>query len=308
MGLFSRRSAAALALSPEGPFRATETITVTVNLTEELAKVTSAKVELGYLNSFRYRWAGRGDAAFSQGNDSLLTMGQVGTNYGSEKDTEEWVHVLDEPLTVAGGVLGSGSHQVPLRLPSWSPGSSKEVVQWQVRLHVERDGKDVSIETPLTVLVAAPDPVPAPTDLPLIQGGSALANSIDFDIVTERSCYQPGDEVRGVIGVTSREVVTRKALVAGWFQQVQDSHPVEKTPGSATEAFIRPMVTFAKDVQLTAGVRSEFPFALTLPTDVDPTTEAVSSSISWFVQVKVEYAGATGAIERAQRGIIVHTA
>ena len=154
--------------------------------------------------------------------------------------------------------------------------------------------------------VTAPDP--APVDLPLIQGERANANSLEFEIETERACYKPGEEVRGRVAVTPREPVERKALVAGWFQRIQDSHPVEKTPGSPTEEYTRPMVTFAKDVQLVQGQRAEFPFALTLPTDVDPSTEAVHSSISWFVQIKVEFAGATGAIERAQRGIVVYTA
>lgn len=308
MGLFSRKAAATVELSPQGPFRATETVTATVTLAEPLDKVTSAQVELGYVNGFRYRWAGRGDAAMKYDNSSLLLTGQVGTDYGSDKDTTAWVPALAEPLVVAGGVLGAGTHQVALRLPSWSPGSSKEVVQWQVRLRVERGGKDVEVEAPLTVLVAAPDPAPASTDLRLIQGERAIANTIDFDIVTERSCYRPGDEVRGVIGVNSREIPTRRCLVAIWFQKVQESHPVEKTPGGATESFVRPIVNIAKDVQLTAGVRSEFPFAITLPADADPTTAAVNSSLDWFVQAKVEFAGATGGIERAQREFIVHTA
>jgi hypothetical protein len=308
MGLFSRKKGAGLTVAPEGPFRATETITATVTLDDAVDKVTSARVELGYVNSYRYRWAGREGAALSQGNDTVLTMGQVGTNYGSDKDTENWVHVLEQPLVVAGGVLGAGQHQLALRLPSWSPGSSKEVVQWQVRLHVERDGKDVGESAPLTVLVAAPDPAPASADLPLVQGQSALNNTVTFEVETERACYKPGDEVRGTVAVTPREPVTRKALLALWFRREQDSHPLEKTPGSATEAFTRPMVSIVKDVQLVQGQRVEFPFAATLPADVDPTTEAVHSSISWSVQVKLEFAGATGGIERAERGIVVHTA
>lgn len=306
MGLFTRKQPATLTLSPDGPFRATDEVTATVQLAEALDGVTAATVELGYLNSFRYRWAGKADAMLTHDNSSLLTIGQVGTDHGSEKYSEAWVHVLAEQLVVAGGVLAAGSHQVRLRLPSWSPGSSKEVVQWQVRLHVERGRKDVRAEAPLRVLVAAPDPVP--TDLPLVQGERALASTLAFEIETERACYRPGEEVRGVVAVTSREPVTRKALVAGWFQRLQASHPLEKNPGSTTDEYVRPMVTFAKDVQLVQGQRAEFPFALTLPADVDPTTEAVHSSIDWFVQIKVEFAGATGGIERAQRGIVVHTA
>ncbi|HET6153365.1 MAG TPA: hypothetical protein VFE15_10425 [Marmoricola sp.] len=307
MGLFNRKKAATITV-PEGPYRAADTVNATIEIDEALDKVTAAKVELGYVNVFRYRWAGRADAAFSQGNDSWATMGQVGTNHGSDKDGQEWVHVLEEPLTIAGGVLGEGVQQIGLRLPSWSPGSSKEVVQWQARLKIERGGKDVEAEAPLTVLIAAPEPQPATTDLPLIQGERAIANSLDFDIVTERSCYKPGEVVRGTVGVTSREIVMKKALVAGWFQRMQESHPVTKTPGEKIDGYTRPMTNIAKDVMLIAGQRSEFPFELTLPADVDPTTEAVHSSIDWFVQIKVEFAGATGAIERAQRGIIVYTA
>ncbi|MFL6107416.1 MAG: hypothetical protein ACJ72L_10665 [Marmoricola sp.] len=309
MGLFSKKKgAASLSLSPEVPVRATETITATVTVAEPLAEVSSAVVELGYVNRYRYRWAGREGAALSQGNDSWLTMDQVGTSYGSDKFTEDWVHVLEQPLLVAGGVLAVGTQQVALRVPSWAPGSSAETVRWQARLRVDRRGTDVEVEAPITVLVAAPEPAPATTDLPLVQGESALAHSLEFEIETERGCYRPGEEVRGFVAVTPRDPVDRKALVAGWFQRVEESHPLEKTPGGTTETFTRPMVTFEKDVQLVTGQRSEFAFALTLPSDADPTTEAVHCSVDWFLQIKVEFAGMTGGIERAQRGIIVHTA
>lgn len=307
MGLFSRKKGASITLSPDGPYRPTDTITATVTVDEALDKVTAAAVELGYVNGFRYRWAGRADAALKHDNDSLLLMGQVGTDYGSEKDTEDWVPVLAEPLHLIEGTLNAGQHQVRLRLPSWSPGSSKEVVRWQIRVKVERSGRDLETQTPLTVLIGPPDPLPASADLPLIQKTRAMASTLDFEILTEKGAYKVGEQVRGVIAVRSPETPKRTALIAGWFQQVQESHPVEKTPGGPTEAFIRPMTTFAKDIQFTAGQRVEFPFTLTLPTDLDPTTEAVHSSINWFIQIKVEFSGATGAIERAERGIVVYT-
>lgn len=301
-----RRPAATLALSPAGPHRATETVTAQVTLDEPLDGITRACVELGYVNTYRYRWAGRRDAAVGFDDTSLATMGQVGTSCGSDKDTEAWVAVLDEPLPAPGGVLAAGTHAVGLRLPSWSPGSSRSAVSWRVRLRIERQGRDSEDEAELTVLVAAPDPPPA--DLPLIQGESALSDLVAFDVTTERPCYRAGEPVRGVVTLTPRRAVTRTAELGVWFMRVQRSHPLERTPAEATEAFTRPMVTVAKDLQLVEGVTTAVPFSVTLPADADPTTEAVHCSLDWFVQVRLSFAGATGGIERARRGIVVHTA
>ena len=85
------------------------------------------------------------------------------------------------------------------------------------------------------MLVAAPDPAPA--DLPLVQGERAIANDLVFEIETERACYRPGEEVRGTVAVTPTESVRpqgpgRRLVPAA----IQESHPVEKTPGSPTEA------------------------------------------------------------------------
>ena len=55
--------------------------------------MTSARLEWGYDNFYRYHWAGRADSAAAAGNDTLWTAGQVGTNYGGERDTDDWVCV-----------------------------------------------------------------------------------------------------------------------------------------------------------------------------------------------------------------------
>ena len=68
------------------------------------------------------------------------------------------------------------------------------------------------------------------------------------------------------------------------------------------------MLTVAKGLALTEGVRIDIPFAITLPADVDPTTEAVHSSLEWSLQARVMFSGATGGVERARRGIVVYTA
>ncbi|MET3960722.1 hypothetical protein ABIE44_000656 [Marmoricola sp. OAE513] len=309
MGLFSRKARAGLDLSPAGPYRATDTVTATVTIPEALDGVTAATVELGYLNGFRYVWAGRAESAMTGASETAFVLGVTDTNPGNSKDSEEWVHVLDVPLTVAGGVLGSGTHAVPLRLPSWSPGSSEFVVRWQARLRVERSGRDVEVEVPLQVLSAAPDPVPAPEDMELVQGERSFTNSVLFDVTTDRSAYRAGETIHGTIGLTAREPITRTALVAAWFRKVQTSHPLDKQPPlQPNESFTpRPMISIARDVMLVQGQRVEFPFLLPIPADVDPTSEAVHASLDWEIQFKVEFSGMTGAIERAQKKVIFYT-
>lgn len=293
MGLLRRAPRADLRLEPPGPYRATDMVSVAVTLPEALDAVVSARVELGYVNEFRYVWTGAAG----------------GSNPGTAKDGEAWVQVLEEPLPVTAGVLAAETRLVTFRLPSWSPGSSERAVRWQVRLRVDRRGRDVAVDVPLEVLVAAPEPTPDRHDLPLVQGERASANSIAFDVTTERTCYRPGDQVRGVLGLTAREPVTRTALVAAWFQKLHLSHPLDKQPpAQPSESFTpRPMIDIAKDVQLVAEQRVELPFVLPLPAGIDPTTEAVHSSLTWNIEFKVEFSGLTGAIERAQLPIVVHT-
>jgi hypothetical protein len=87
----------------------TESIVATVTLAEPIDRVAAARVQLGYVNRCSYRWAGRRDAALRHDDSSLLTLGQVGTDAGSDRNTEDWVAVLDEELPFAGGTLAPAS-------------------------------------------------------------------------------------------------------------------------------------------------------------------------------------------------------
>jgi hypothetical protein len=299
-----RAAAATLAVAPD-TVAATGEVRVTVELAEALDKVESAVVELGYVNTYRYRWAGRHDAAAKFDDMSLVTMDQVGTDYGSDRSTSDWVTALGQPLPVAGGTLRAGTHEVRLRVPSWAPGTSRSTAQWQARLRVVRAGRDVEAEQPFTVLVAAPDP--APQELPLIQGTRAMHNSILWDITTERTCYRPGETITGTIALTPREPVTRTGELAVYFMTVYTSHPLERTPGADTEAQTRPPIRVAEDLQLREGETTTLPFSVTLPADVDPTTEAVHSSLDVYLLARIMFSGLTGGVESARRGIVVHT-
>lgn len=283
-----------------GPYRAGDTVAATVVVPRSIEGIHAARVELGYVNGFRHVWVG---AAADSGP-------------GTTKDAHAWVPVVDRPLDATGGVLVEGRHLAAFQVPAGAPGSSgtagphHRTVTWQVRLRIERRGRDVAVDVPLTVVVAAPDPAPERADLPLVQGERRTADSVLFDIAAERTCYLPGSEVRGVLGLTSRDPVARTALVAAWFQELLDSHPLEKVPPTgASEAHLpRPMIPVAKGVSLVQGRRVELPFTLPLPTGIDPTTDAVHSSLRWNVEFKVEFSGLTGEIVRARLPIVVHTA
>ncbi|MBA2793797.1 MAG: hypothetical protein H0U32_07415 [Thermoleophilaceae bacterium] len=51
--------------------------------------MTSAVVELGYVDTYRYRWAGRADAAMKADDMSMVAMDQIGTDHGSERETSD---------------------------------------------------------------------------------------------------------------------------------------------------------------------------------------------------------------------------
>lgn len=300
-----RPSAATIAVAPE-VVTATDEVRVTVSLAEAVDKVESAVVEIGYVNTYRYRWAGRHDAAAKFDDSSLVTMGQVGTDYGSDRETSDWVAALSQPLPVAGGTLREGAHEVRLRVPSWAPGTSRSTVRWEARLRVARPGRDIEAEQAFVVLVAAPDPPPAP--LPLIQGTKAMHDTIEWDITTERTCYRPGDVVTGTISMTPREPVTRTGELAVYFMTVFTSHPLERTPGGETETQTRPPVKVAEELRLREGETTTLPFSVTLPDEVDPTTEAVHCSLDVSLLARIMFSGLTGGVESARRGIVVHTA
>lgn len=257
-----RASAATLAVAP-GTVDATDEVRVTVSLAEAIDKVDSAVVEIGYVNTYRYRWAGRHDAAAKFDDTSLVTMGQVGTDHGSDRGTSDWVPALSQPLPVVGQTVRAGEHEVRMRVPSWAPGTSRSTVRWEARLRVVRSGRDVEAEQAFTVLLAAPDPPPA--ELPLIQGTKAMHNTIEWDIATERTCYRPGDVVAGTISLTPREPVTRTGELAVYFMTVFTSHPLEHTPAGDTETQTRPPIKVAEDLQLREGETTTLPFSVTLP-------------------------------------------
>ena len=100
MGLFKRSSGAQVAVTPE-VVSPRQTVQATVTTDKPIDKVSAATLEWGYTNFYRYRWAGRADSVAAEMNDSWWMMGEVGTDAGSEKDTEDWVGVTKVELPVS---------------------------------------------------------------------------------------------------------------------------------------------------------------------------------------------------------------
>jgi hypothetical protein len=83
-----------------------------------------------------------------------------------------------------------------------------------------------------------------------------------------------------------------EADVGVLLQRVRASHPLERTPG-------QPQILDGRTVQLDKGltlppdVATTVEFSIEIPADADPTSEAVHSSLTWFVQARILYKAST---------------
>ncbi len=297
MGLFSRPSGAQVTVSP-AVVSPRDTVTATVTISKPMDKVTSASVEWGYTNFYRYHWAGRADSAAAAANDSLWLTGQVGTNYGGDRVTDEWVAVTKVDLPIATGEFAGGSSV--FRVPSWAPGSSDEIAQWSCRLRVQRGGRDVDSHGDFTVVIGA-DYVEADQE-PLEQVDGAAETVIDLTL--SAPVYRAGDTIRGQITLTPTLDLPDGDLGVCW-QRHRESHPLTRSP-CPTSPVDGPIVKLGKHIPLRSGVPVVVPFEVPLPVDAAPSATAVHSSLSWFVQARLFYAGFTAhTTERVRRPIIV---
>ena len=154
MGLFKRSSGVRVSVTPE-VVRPRQTVQATVTTDKPVDKVSAVTLEWGYTNFYRYRWAGRADAAATAGVDSWVMMDQVGTDAGSEKDTEDWVGVTKVDLPVGTGEFSGGS--ASFTVPSWAPGSSDALARWSARLTIERGGRDIDTRGDFAVIIGSDD-------------------------------------------------------------------------------------------------------------------------------------------------------
>jgi hypothetical protein len=297
VGLFDRSGGTQVTVTP-AVVSPRQVVQATITTDKAITKVTAATVEWGYTNFYRYHWAGRADAAAAADNDSLLTMGQVGTSYGSEKGTEDWVGVTKVELPIAIDEFSGGSSS--FTVPSWAPGSSSVLAQWSCRLMIERAGRDVDARGDFTVVIGAGDVHVEPAPMELVAG----SGETHLDIALSSAMYRAGDTINGQITLTPQSDLPDGDVAVHW-QRFRDSHPLTRSPAMLA-ILDGPMLQLGKGIKLRAGAPVALPFALPLPPDAAPTASAVHSSLRWAIEARMFYKGFNSHLpERACRAIVV---
>jgi hypothetical protein len=297
VGLFNRSAGAKVIVSPTN-VTPRQTVTATVTTDKAIDKVRSARLDWGYTNFYRYHWAGRVDSAAAAGNDTIWTADQVGTNYGGDRDTDDWVSVIAEDVPIAASEFTGTSST--FRIPSWAPASSPSIARWECRLTVDRGGRDVDTRGEFTVLIGTADVEAYTEPLELISGAAETV----IDITLSSPVYRAGETITGQVTLTPTMDLPDGDLAVSW-QRDRESHPLARAPGPGGQLDGR-IVTLGKRIPLRTGVPVVLPFEIPLPADAPPTAAAVHSSINWFVQARMMYAGFTGhMLERVRRPIVV---
>jgi len=260
-----------------------QSIDVKVVAPKPIGNVTSARIELGYDNFYRYRWAGRADAAATATTDAMWLTQDVGTTYGTDRNTKDWVSVDTIELPTATSEFTDGS--ATFRIPSWAPASSSQIAGWSCRLVVQRRGLDVDEQAEFTVVTGVDD---APTDIGAPeQVTGSVATRLDIEL--SRVVFRAGETIEGDLLITPSRDLPDGDVRVKWQGQ-RDSHPLTRTPGF-DETINGRTVQLEKRVTLRGGAQVRLPFQLELPSDAAPTASAVHSSMRWFVSATMFYAG-----------------
>lgn len=297
MGLFNRSGGAHVVVTPSTVIPR-QTVQATVTTDGPIDEVKSARLDWGYANFYQYHWAGRVDSAAAAGNDTIWTADQLGTNYGGDRDTDDWVSVISEDVALGTDRFTGASST--FRIPSWAPASSSAIARWECRLTIERGGRDVDARGEFTVLVGTADVEEYVEPLEVISGAAETV----VDITLSSPVCRAGETIRGEVTLTPTIDLPDGDLAVSW-QRERESHPLTRAPGPGGQLDGR-IVQLGKRIPLRAQVPAVFPFEIGLPVDAPPTAAAVHSSLNWFVQARLMYAGFNAhVLERVRRPIVV---
>jgi hypothetical protein len=297
VGLFTRSAGAQVDVTPEVVLPR-QAVTATVTTGRPIEKVTSAKLDWGYTNFYRYRWAGRADSAAAQMNDSWLMLDQVGTDAGSEKNTEDWVSVTKVELPVLNGEFTGGSSS--FTVPSWAPGSSDALARWSARLTIDRGGRDVDTRGDFRVVIGRNNA--DVVDEPLRRTGGE--GKTELDIMLSSLVFRAGELINGSVTFTPNVDMSDAELGIYWAYSTL-SHPLERTPAAGGGYTRGDVIKLGKGIPIRRGTPVSVPFALPLPVDAPPSGEAVHSSLVWFLEASMMYSKWTQGIEKVRRQIVV---
>jgi hypothetical protein len=297
VGLFKSSAGAQVSVTPE-VVSPRQTVQATVTTVKPIDKVSSATLEWGYTNFYRYRWAGRADSTAVQMNDSWFMLGEVGTDAGSEKGTEDWVGVTNVELPVAGGEFSGGSSS--FTVPSWAPGSSEALARWSARLTIQRGGRDVDSRGDFTVVIGR-DNLEFDDEPQQRTGGDGETG---IEIMLPSLVFRAGDTINGNIVLTPHTDMSDGEVVVYWGYRLI-SHPLVRTPAIGGGGKSGPTIKLGKGISLRNGTPVTVPFAVPLPEDAPPTSTAVHSSLVWFLQATLHYSKWTQGIEQVRRQIAV---
>ena len=286
-----------MSVTPE-VVRPRQTVQATVTTDRPVDKVSAVTLEWGYTNFYRYRWAGRADAAATAGVDSWVMMDQVGTDAGSEKDTEDWVGVTKVDLPVGTGEFSGGSSS--FTVPSWAPGSSDALARWSARLTIERGGRDIDTRGDFAVIIGSDD-IEVADAPPQRTGGDG---DTELDIVLSSLVFRAGETVSGSVVLTPQKDMSDAEIGIYWCWN-RSSHPLVRTPAAGGGGKSGQTIKLGKGIPLRVGAPVTVPFAVPLPDDAPPTGEAVHSSLSWFLEASMMYSKWTQGIEKVRRPIVV---
>ncbi len=297
MRLFSRGPAVTIDVSP-AVVAPRQTVAAVVSTGRPIDNVTSATLEWGYTNFYRYHWAGRADSAMAGAGEALWMYDDVGTNVGGDRDADEWVSVTKVDLPCADGVFVGGSSA--FRVPSWAPGSSPEIVRWSCRVIIERAGRDIDTQSEFGVRVGRGDVAADVGGIEVIMGAAETVIAVDL----ASPVFAAGEVIRGTVRLTPTRDLPDGDLAVCW-RKSRESHPLTRTPtpGSALDG---PIIGLGKRIPLRAGAPVALRFEIPLPADAAPTASAVHSSMKWFVQARLFYSGLTAPMtERVLQPIVV---
>jgi hypothetical protein len=228
-------------------------------------------------------------------------MGEVGTDAGSEKDTEDWVGVTKVELPVAGGEFTGGS--ASFTVPSWAPGSSEMLARWSARLMIDRGGRDVDSRGDFTVVIGRGN-LEFDDEPQTRTGGDG---ETDIEIVLPSLVFRAGETINGHLILTPNADMSDGEVSVHWGQR-RISHPVVRTPALGGGGRRGDTVKLGKGIPLRHGTPVTVPFAVPLPEDAPPTGTAVHSTLEWFLEATLMYSKWTQGIEQVHRQFAVFNA